>query len=152
MCYPCNIMARVWEKFTGGPVVSTRDRLHITLNAKGMFCMNRKMFEALSSPKAVVLYFEKDTGVIGITSAHERLREAFPVKEKMGCVWQIYAIPFCRHFGIKLDGTEAFVNPDFDNEGVLQLDLRTTRKVFGGHRRLNKLRREAGLAAEKKAA
>lgn len=144
-------MARQWEKFMGGPVVSTRDRMHITLNRKGVFTMNRKTYEVLGKPKAVVLYFEKETGVIGISSAHERLREAFPLKEKIG-YWLIYAIPFCRHFGIRLDGTEAFVNPDIDDQGILQLDLRTTRKIFGGYRRNNKLRREAALLADKKAA
>lgn len=137
-------MARVWEKFTGGPVVRSRERLHITLNSKGVFTFNRKVFEALGSPKAAVLYFEKETSVIGISAAHPKLREAFPVKCKEGLNWIINAIPFCRHFGILLDKTEAFVDPDIDNQEILQLDLRTTRHAFGGKRPGRKRRTTAG--------
>lgn len=126
-------MARVWEKFTGGPVERSRERLHITLDKKGVFLFNRKVFEALGSPRAVVLYFEKEASVIGISAAHPKLREAFPVKVKAdGSNWIVNAIPFCRHFGIKPDKTEAFVNPDIDDSEILQLDLRTTRHAFGG--------------------
>lgn len=127
-------MARVWEKYTGGPVVRSRERLHVTLNKKGVFTFNRKVFEALGSPRAAVLYFEKETSVIGIGSAHPKLREAFPVNFKQGIYWTINAVPFCRHFGIRLDRTEAFVDPDIDNQEILLLDLRTTRHAFGGKR------------------
>ena len=136
-------MARVWEKFTGGPVERSRDRLHITLDKKGVFLFNRKVFEALGSPQAVVFYFEKDTNVIGISSAHPKLREAFPVKVKAdGSNWIVNAIPFCRHFGIKPDGTEAFVDPDVDAQEILQLDLRNTRHAFGGKRVFRKRKSE----------
>ena len=127
-------MARIWEKFTGGPVIRSRDRLHITLNNKGVFKFNRRAYEALGSPSAAVLFFEKQTGVIGISSAHPKLAEAFPFKNEQGYNWKLNAIPFCRHFGIKTDGTEVFVNPELDEKEILQLDLRTTRKIFGGKR------------------
>jgi hypothetical protein len=126
-------MARHWEKFTDGPTISSRDRFHVTLNSKGVFQFNRKVFEALGKPRAAVLYFEKATSTIGIGPAQERLREAFPVNIRQEMYWTINAIPFCRHFGIKIDrGTEAFADPELNDEGILQLDLRTTRRVYGG--------------------
>ncbi len=139
-------MARIWEKYLGGPVKRSRDRLHITLNKKGVFTLNRRTYEVLGKPRAVVLYFEKSTGVIGMSSAHPRLKEAFPLNEKAG-YWTINAVSFSRHYGIRLDGTEAFVDPELDAQDILQLDLRTTRKIFGGYRRKNKLRMEALAAA-----
>lgn len=144
-------MARQWEKFMGGPTTSSRDRLHVTLNKKGVIMMNRKTFTELGSPKAAVLFFDKKASVIGVSPAHERLREAFPVKEKAG-YWHINAIPFCREFGIQMSGTEVFIYADTNEQGVLELDLKSTRVIFGGYRRKNKLRRAAEAAAAKKAA
>jgi len=108
--------------------------------------MNRKAYEELGKPQAVVFDFEEATNVIGISSAHPRLREAFPVKEKGTGYYIVNAVPFCRFFGIELDGTEKFIDPEFDAKDILQLDLRTSRKIFGGYRRLNKLRKQAEKA------
>ena len=123
-------MARHWEKFMGGPHISTRDRFHVTLNKKGVFQFNRKVFEAMGSPRAAVFFFEKATSVIGISSAHPQLTEAFPVNVRQGTYFTINGIPFCRSCGIELDNTEVFVNPEFDEKGILQLDLRSTRRIF----------------------
>jgi hypothetical protein len=129
----------------GGPVRSTRDQMHITLNNKGVFVMNCKTYDELGKPKAVVFDYEESTQVIGVSAASPQLREAFPVKEKGG-YYIVYGIPFCRFFGIKLEGTEKFVNPEFDEARTLQLDLQHTAKIFGGYRRLNKLRKQAEKA------
>lgn len=131
-------MARQWEKFTDGPFISSRDRMHVTLNNKGVFQMNRRVFNSLGNPAAAVLYFERATGVIGISPAHERLREAFPLNERQGTYWTINAIPFCRKFGIRVEGTQAFADPEIDDKGLLELDLRYTRRVYGGGGRRRK--------------
>lgn len=130
-------MARHWERFMEGPFIPSRGRMHVTLNRKGVFLMNQNAYEALGKPKAVVLFFERATSMIGISREHERLRESFPMNLRQDMYWTINAIPFCRKFGIRIDGTEAFVDPEVDNEGILQLDLRTTRRVYGsgGRRR-----------------
>ena len=127
-------MARQWVKFTDGPFISSRDRVHVTLNSKGMFQFNRKAYEELGSPKAAVLFFDEESSVIGISPAHPHLREAFPFRVSSTC-FALRAIPFCRRFGIHIDGTEAFADPEIDKEGMLELDLRTTRRVFGGRRK-----------------
>lgn len=128
-------MARHWERFTAGPTTRTADRIHITLNSKGLISFNHKTHRELGSPQAVVLYFDKATSTIGISSGHAKLREAFPVRDKKGFGWIVNAMPFCRHFGISVEGTEAFIDPEFDNQHILQLDLRTTRRVYGGKRK-----------------
>lgn len=127
-------MARHWEKFTAGPTITSRDRVHVTLNGKGLFQFNRKAYELLGSPKAAVLFFERSTSTIGISPAHTQIREAFPFRASSSC-FTVSGRPFCRHFGIDVEGTEAFADPELDPQGVLQLDLRTTRRVYGGRRR-----------------
>ena len=136
-------MARQFEKFMDGPFIPSRDRMHITLNKWGVFQMNRKAYETLGKPAAVVLFFEKATGMIGISAAHQRLRESFPLKNKGNMHWTINAIPFCRHFGIRIDGTEAFADPELDDKGMMHLDLRTTRRVYGGGGRRGKRQKPA---------
>ena len=139
-------MARQWEKFSAGPTRSTRDQMHVTLNKKGTIMLNRKAFQDLGSPKAVVLFFEKTTSVIGVSPAHDKLREAFPVKCRNDQYWVINAISFCRHFGIDVTGTKAFTDPEIDDKGVLELDLRATRVIFADFGAKTNLRREAELA------
>jgi hypothetical protein len=131
-------MARHWERFTGGPHISSRDRLHVTLNSRGMIKFNRKAYEALGKPAAAVLFFEKASSLIGIGPAQPHLTEAFPfIQNNMN--WTLNAMPFCRHFGIKFDtGTEAFVDPEFDTDGTLMLNLRQTRRVYGGRGKKNR--------------
>ena len=142
-------MARQWEKFTGGPSTKrSRDRMRVTINARGTIMLNRKAFTEMGSPKAAVLFFDKEASVIGISSAHEKLREAFPVVPRIGGYWNINAVPFCRHYGIQIKGTEVFPYAETNEQGLLELDLRTTQYVFGGQR-TNKRRGDAEAAAAK---
>ncbi len=129
-------MARVWERFEGGPVKRNADRLHVTLNKGGVFTYNRKAFEELGKPQAAVFFFEKGSNTIGVCPAHPKLAEAFPfLVRNRGVNWQLNGIPFCRHFGIKPSGTEVFLLPEIDEKGILLLDLRRTQVVFGGKKR-----------------
>ena len=125
----------------GGPTRSRRDQMHITINKKGQFTFNRKTYDEMGKPRAVVFFFEKATDVIGMSSASPHLIEAFPVKEiQGGTCFAVYGIPFCRKFGIPVDRTEKFLEPEFDEKHILQLDLRRTQHVFGG-RRINRKKR-----------
>lgn len=127
-------MAEYWERFRGGATKPRRDRVHVTLSDKGVLLMNRKVFDMLGSPKAAVLLFNRSDCRIGISPAHPQLADAFPVKEKTN-YWIINAAPFCRHFGISMDKTEAFVEPDLGKDGILRLNLSNTVSVSGRRRR-----------------
>lgn len=128
---------REWEKFNGGPNLPKQDHVHITLNKGGIIYINGNGYRMLGRPEAVQLFFNRSNDKIAIKPAHARLKDAFPVKEKAQH-YLIHASPFCIHFGIKLDGTEKFVDPDIDNEGILHLDLSTTVTVSGTRRRRRK--------------
>lgn len=75
--------------------------------------------------------------MIGIRPAHDRLAEAFPVRET-GESFVFYIGNFLRHFGIKLSTTEKFVAPDITNDGILVLDLTNTVTVSGFKRKQRK--------------
>lgn len=51
--------------------------------------------------------------------------EAFPVKRKTSVGWRVNASPFCKHFGIRIDSTERFTNPEI-RDGRLILNLGET--------------------------
>ena len=127
-------MIRQFEKFTDGPWVSSVTRPHVTLNSRGQLVFNRMVNKMLGSPRAVVFYFDKATSVIGISSAQPMLTEAFPVISKQTHFY-VNAITFSRHYGIHIEGTEAFLDPELDEKGILHLDLRRTRTVYGGKRK-----------------
>lgn len=130
-------MDREWEKFRGGPTVSTQEQIHVSIGKRGLLYMNRNAHRVLGRPAAVYLYFNRAKDSIAVQPTSARLPEAFPVIEKQhGFV--INASPFCRHFGIRPDTTEKFVRPDLNNEGVLLLDLSNTIHITATTRKRRK--------------
>ncbi|MFN0276970.1 MAG: hypothetical protein ACKVRN_00045 [Pyrinomonadaceae bacterium] len=121
-------LERDFEKFTGGPVIATRDRMHVTISALGVIYMNQNTHRLLGKPAAVALYYSREKDTIAIEPASPRFEQNFPVKPMQICGWRILAGPFLGHFGIRTDHTLKFVHPDIDN-GVLLLDLRSTVNV-----------------------
>ena len=126
-----------WEKFRGGPVVATQNRMHVTLNEKGDIFLNGNTHRVLGGPAAVALYYNREKDAIAVEPADARLPENFPVKQKMSG-WIIHARPFCRHFGIKVSATESFNRPEIDTTGALLLELRNTVTVKGTSRKPRK--------------
>lgn len=123
-------MVRQWTEFKAGPKKPTRDRLHVTLNARGVILLNLKAFEALGEPEAAVLLYDERSSVIGLQRATARIENAFPLAQKGKNAHRlIYATAFCRHFGIKVGATVVFPTADIDHDGILQLDLQTTTEV-----------------------
>ena len=115
----------IGKNFTGGPFVPFRERVYVTLSGKGKLLLNRKAHEILGKPKRVLLYFNRNKDTIGIRPAHDRLAEAFPVRQTGGSV-VVYCGTFLRHFGIRLSGTEKFIGADLNDQGLMQLDLSHT--------------------------
>ena len=130
-----------WEKFEGGPVIATQDRMHITINERGDIFLNTNAYRALGSPTSVMLYYNRDKDAIAVEPANVHVAQSFPVKQKHSG-WIIHASPFCRHFGIQVSGTESFVHPEINDAGILLLDLRNTVTVKGTSRKGRLNRRE----------
>ena len=116
-----------WEEFNAGPTQPLSERIHVTLNKRNVILLNGNIHEKFGSPEAVTLLFDKVNSIIGINPASPRVANAFPVKQKTrGRDRLIRATPFCKHHGIMVDCTTAFLNPEIDEDGVLRLDLNAT--------------------------
>ena len=116
-----------WEEFKAGPTLPLTERIHVTLNRKNVILLNGNIHAKLGHPTAVVLLFDKVNSIIGVNPAPETLTNAFPVKIKdRGRHRLIRATPFCQHYGIKMDTTTVFLNPEIDDDGILHLDLKAT--------------------------
>ena len=131
-----NVLDRQCEKFVGGPTLSYQERVHVTINSKGKIFLNQKAHAMMGRPLAVYLYFNrvKDLIILERTDALTS-NAAFLVKAEPGtgrCVW---ANPFCKHFGIAIDGTLRFINPEVDAVGRLYLKLSETVTVSHPKRR-----------------
>lgn len=119
-----------WEEFEGKPTEPKGERLHVTLNKKNVFFLNRNIHTKLGRLRAVVLMFDKVNSVIGIRPIEPGKKNAFPVKKRPGGEHRvIVATPFCKHYRIKVDRTTAFIEPEIDPEGVLRLDLKSVIEI-----------------------
>ncbi|MDI1240475.1 MAG: hypothetical protein PSX80_00975 [bacterium] len=119
------------EKFLGGPTPSPFDRLYVTINKENVIGLNMNAYKKLGRPEAVFLHYSRSKMIIVIEPASVRMPAAFPVKKKTHVGWRINASPFCKHFGIRIDSTERFINPDLEHEGrrlVLRLKETVTIK------------------------
>jgi hypothetical protein len=120
-------MEREFEKFRGGPTKSMHDRIHVTINKEMVIGINGNCYRLLGQPPAVYLYFSRVRDIIAVEPVRSlNLPEAFPVKPKTSVGFRINASPFCKHFNIRLDSTERFINPEINNEGKLILKLGET--------------------------
>ena len=133
-----NQLDRQCEKFLGGPTQAYQERVHVTISSKGQIFLNQKAHKMMGAPLAVYLYFNrvKDMIILEPTDAI-RMNTAFMVrhfgKDSTGrCV---RANPFCKHFGIQIDGTLRFIAPDVDAAGRLYLKLSETVSVSQPKRR-----------------
>jgi len=115
-------MDRDLEKFRGGPNKPAQDRMRVTLSKINVLSFNMNTYRQLGKPDAVYLYFSRKRDLIVVEPTHSvKFPEAFPVLTKSSG-WRINAAPFCRHFGIRLDTSVRFIDPDI-RDGKLELKL-----------------------------
>ena len=136
MYHQCDNMALHWEKFTGGPTRAENTDFAITINAKNVITLNKYARKKLGEPEGVLLLFERKESLIGLVPTSLKDKDAFPLKPKGGGLnYVVHAAPFCRHHGIVIERTERFSHVDFDNEGILRLDLKSTHDVSNRRKR-----------------
>jgi hypothetical protein len=95
-----------------------------------MIYMNKRAYEAISDPKAVALYYNREEDAIAMEPAFELSDESLPVVVRLNG-WAVHGGGFCRHFGIQIPKTQRFIRTDITNEGQLILPLRETVTVGG---------------------
>jgi hypothetical protein len=128
---------RQCEKFMGGPTEPFGERIHVTINHKGTIFLNRKAHAMMGRPLSVYLYYNrpKDMIILEPTQAVTAMN-AFSLKDgKKQAGRRVAANPFCRHFGIRPEGTLKFIAPEADAVGRMYLKLSETTIVTRGRRR-----------------
>lgn len=128
-------MIERWEVFQGRPNGVDRSRPRVTLGPKGIFLLNGAAVEALGSPEAVELMFDKGRGMVGFRAVDRARQNAFPLVKKKGMShWTLRAAPFCVHYGLKAERTMLFNEVGVTREGVLALDVANAVRVTSGTR------------------
>lgn len=121
------------EKFVGGPTPSAKTEVRVSINHQSVIVLNKLAYHKLGNPEAVFLHFSRSKNMIVVEPASSpRMPGAFPVKQQTPVNWRINASPFCRHYGISIDGTERFTNSDLNHDGS-SLVLRLTETVSIKH-------------------
>jgi hypothetical protein len=112
-------MDRDFEKFLAGPTPPANKRLNVTLNRQNVLILSNNVYQKLGKPEAVCLYYSRARDTIGMVPVSPRMNEALPLKAHAKSGFRINASPFCRHFGIRVDSTIRFVDPEI--QGVKML-------------------------------
>ena len=128
-------MDRKFEKFLGGPVQPTQERIYVSLGPASLITLNKRCYELLGKPPSAYLHFSRADDVIAVEPVRgTRFTAAFPVRPNGSSGFKIHAASFCQHFNIKMDSTERFTYPEI-KEGILYLKLSETVTVRNEKRR-----------------
>lgn len=125
---------RNWVKFNGITKERGFNRHHITINHNGQIHVGRQAHVDLGRPRAVTLYYEPDLNKIAIEPADPRSTGVVPLIEKEFGAYYIPGKQFVRENRIQIAGTEAFIKPEINHNGILILDLNQTTRVSRGRR------------------
>lgn len=113
---------RKFETFTGRATPASRKVPRIAIQKKGNMSLNKAAFEALKSPDAVFLMFDKESKAVGIKPANPEERYTYPVRKQKGSEsYMIGARAFCAHYEIETSHTTAFA-PELE-DGILVFEL-----------------------------
>lgn len=109
-------MEQDWEEFDEGPR-QTVSRLYVSMNPLGEIVMNRRTFDEIKRPEAVVLLFNSKTCSIGVRPASPLMPNAFELKTKGTCQHRVIrAKPFLAKHDIRIDNTVRFSNVTIEGD------------------------------------
>src|SRR6478735_7115470 len=105
-----------------------RDVPRVTLfGARSTFYLNGLAWETMGRPAAVEFMFDANLRKIAIRPTDPRKKNAFKVMDHgKGTFRRISGAAFCQHIRLKVAGTILFLEPEFDSDGMLTLDLNKT--------------------------
>lgn len=110
-----------WETFTfrGGRGLA---EIRVSLNPRGVFTLNQFAFDELGKPDNVVLMYDTDDHLIGITGTDEKVDYAIKVRRQgENKSYLIGGRAFTQYYGIDLGETVRF-NDARVEQGMLILD------------------------------
>ena len=125
------MIPRDLEVFSGGPNEPKHGRIYVTINAQSCIWLNLNCYRMLGEPRGVRLHYAREDGVIAVEPLSEApMSSSFPVRATKRTGYRICALTFCRHFGIRIDATRRFRDPQLTEDGrMLLLNLNDTETV-----------------------
>ena len=120
------MIKRNWTTFEGRAYGrNLSEQIRVTLNHRYVFYLNKAAYEVLGTPAAVEIErYDGDRRIIGLAPTDTRHRNAFLLKQHtVGNYRKINASAFCKHFRMRIEGTNLFDAADFTPEGILELPM-----------------------------
>ena len=118
-------MIKQWELFERKSTGRVAKTMRVSLNERGGFALNQKVFDDLKQPKAIEMYFDKINKLVGIKACDPEETHAYEIKQQgKSKSYLVRAMAFCTTYSIKVTGTMVFVEPTIE-DGYLVLDLKT---------------------------
>ena len=116
---------RDWVEFKDVAARRRPNGTRVSLNPKGEFVFDRKTFELMNEPEAVVLLFDRATDTIGLKPSDPDSPNAVIVRTRHSRYNKIVrSLPFLKEHDIRLDRTVQFPTASIDEDGILCLNLR----------------------------
>lgn len=125
---------RNWVKFNGLTKERGFNRYHVTINHNGQIHLGRQAHTDLGRPRAVTLYYEPSLNKIAIEPSDHRTPGNVPLIAKTFGAYYVPAAQFVRQNRIRVAGTEAFIKPEINHNGIMILDLNETVRVCRGRK------------------
>lgn len=136
---------RNFEPFTGraSPIVTQPT---LTVQKKGTFGLNKAAFEAMHSPEAVELLFDRAAQVIGLRPVNRAsVPHAYPVRQQNHSQsFVVAAVSFCQAHGILTDQARRYNAAMQD--GILEVDLRSEATAVTSNRERSRSERVTAAA------
>jgi hypothetical protein len=127
---------RQWTTFEGRAYGrSHSEQIRVTLNERGVFYLNKPAFEVMGGPAAVEMKYDGNRRIIGLKPVDPRRKNAFLLKQhSVGNYRKVNAAVFCKHFRLRIEGTNLFDGAEFTFDGILELPLDSMITVGRGAR------------------
>jgi len=115
---------RNWVQFTTMTPSLYHGNIRITINKRGRIQLNSYLLDSIGFPPCVKLFYDRDTGSIGILPAEDKpgddtLSISLHRGRNHG---EIYALSFLRRFGIKTDKTLTTNFVEIDPDGMIVIN------------------------------
>ena len=121
-------MTGEWEEFTHKSNYRA-EMVRVSLNGRGQFMLNQKAAAELGNPEAVVLYFDRNSRLIGMKGSPGEVEHAYDLKPQSSSQnYQIKASSFCTYYNIHVGDTIVFNDVRIE-DGMIVMSLDNASEV-----------------------
>lgn len=125
-------MKRKWEQCPHSDDGTRWSAIYVTMTRRGAISVSKFTFEKLGEPEKVLVLFDRPANTIGLQPVSRHTKGAFQLCRKGSGGRTIHALRLIQEFRLKVPFTVRFMNPEFDDDGILLLDLNDTRPAQRG--------------------